>query len=153
MCQLAINSRILSMLITTLRQAALRSDWEEYTARHHLREMASLTLFSLTSGRLPMMQDRHNIVITRDLNFHLDIVSQRDVRHFSETLTAHGMTRLVTYATHNKGHLLDVVIVRNHSAVVTSRPSVYDPCLSDTHGNPAGDNMAVKFCVNARKPV
>ena len=63
-----------------------------------------------------------------------------------------GMTQLVADATHNKGHLLDVVIVRNHSAIVTTRPNVYDPCLCDTLGNPHGDHIAIKFCVNARKP-
>ena len=62
------------------------------------------------------------------------------------------MTQLVRYATHNKDHLLDVVIVRNHSEIVTTRQSVYDPSLCDTHGNPADDRMAIKLCVNARKP-
>ena len=36
--------------------------------------------------------------------------------------------------------------------MVTTRPSVYDPCLCDTHGNPSGDHMAIKFFVNATKP-
>ena len=54
-----------------------------------------------------MMLNLHDIVITGDLNVHLDIVS--------ETLTDHGMTQLVTDATHSKGYLRDVVIVRNHA--------------------------------------
>ena len=29
---------------------------------------------------------------------------------------------------------------------------MYDPCFCDTHGNPPGDYMAIKFCVNCRKP-
>ena len=99
-----------------------------------------------------VMLGPHDIVITGDLNFHLDIVSNPDARHFSKTLADHGMTQLVTDVTHNKVHILDVVIVRNHSAIVTTRPSVYDPCLCDTHSNPSGDHMAIKFCVNARKP-
>ena len=70
------------------------------------------------------MLDPHDIVTTGDLNFHLDIVSDPDARHFSETLADRGMTQLVTDVTHNKGHLLDVVIVRNHNAIVTTRPSV-----------------------------
>ena len=99
-----------------------------------------------------VMLDPHDIVITGDLSFHLDIVSDPDARHFSETLADHDMTQLVTDATHSKGYLLDVVIVRNHSAIVTTRPSVYDPCLCDTRGNPSGDHMTIKFCLNARKP-
>ena len=29
---------------------------------------------------------------------------------------------------------------------------MYDPCLCDTRGNPSGDHMTIKFCLNARKP-
>ena len=35
--------------------------------------------------------------------------------------------------------------------MITSRPSVYDACLCDTHGNVSGDHMAITFCVNATK--
>ena len=99
-----------------------------------------------------VMLDSPDIVIFSNLNFHLNIVSDPDALHFSETLADHGMTQLVTDATHSKGHLLDVAIVRNHSSIVTTRPSVFDPCLCDTLGNPSDDHMAIKFCVNARKP-
>ena len=64
----------------------------------------------------------HDIVITGDLNCHLDIVSDPDAQHFSERLAD-----LVTDATHSKGHLQGVIIVRNHGAIVTIRHSVYDP--------------------------
>ncbi len=53
----------------------------------------------------------HDIVITDDLNFHLDIISDPDARHFAEMLADRGMNQIITDATHNKGHLLDVVIV------------------------------------------
>ena len=96
--------------------------------------------------------DPHDIVITGDLNFHLYIVSDPDARHISETLAVHDMTQLVTDATRSKGYLRDVVIVRNHSAIITTRPIVYDPCLCDTRGNPSGDHVVIKFCVNARMP-
>ena len=99
-----------------------------------------------------VMLDPHDIVITGDLNFHLDFVSESDARHFFETLADCGMIPLVTDATHNKCHLRDVVIVLSHSEIVSTRPSVYDPCLCDTHSNPPDDHMAIKFCVNVRKP-
>ena len=99
-----------------------------------------------------VMLDPHDIVITGDVNFHLDIVADPDARRFSEMLSDRDMRQLVTHATHNKGHLLDVVIVRNNTAMIPSRPSVYDPCLCDTHGNISGDHMAIMFCVNAAKP-
>ena len=99
-----------------------------------------------------VMLDPHDIVITGDVNFPLDIVSDPDARHISEMLSDRDMRQLVTNTTHNKGHLLDVVIVQNNTAMITSQPSVYDPCLCDTHGNISGDHMAIMFCVNATKP-
>ena len=102
------------------------------------------------------MLDPHDIVITGDMNFHLDIVSDPDARHFSEMFPDRDMRQLVKDATRNKGHLLDVVIVRNNTAMITSRACVYDPCLCDKHGNISGDHMANhllckghKACTNA----
>ena len=94
------------------------------------------------------MLDPHDIVITGDLNFNLDIVSEPHARQLSETLADRGMTRLVTDATHNKGHLLAVAIVRNHSALVSTRPSV-DTNAYVTH---VVIHPVITFCVNARKP-
>ena len=113
----------------------------------------NFVLFDQWSAYLDaVMLDPHDIVITGDLNFHLDIISDPDARHFFETLADRGITQQITDVTHSKGHLLAVVIGRNHSAIVTTRPSVCDPCLCDTRGNPPGDHMAIKFCINARKP-
>ena len=67
-------------------------------------------------------------------------------------LSDRDMRQLVTDATHNKCHILDVIIVQNNTAMITSRPSVYDPCLCDTHGNISCDHMAIMFRVNATKP-
>ena len=87
------------------------------------------------------MLDPHEMVITGDLNFHLDTETAPDVRRFSETLADHGMVQLVTDATHNKGHILDVVIVRINGAIIYAPPSVYNSCLCDNNGNPSGDIM------------
>ncbi len=98
------------------------------------------------------MLDPHEIVITGDLYFHLDTETAPDVRRFSETLADHGMVQWVTDTTHNKGHILDVVIVRINGAIIYAPPSVYDPCLCDNNGNPSGDHYAIAFTVSARKP-
>ena len=98
------------------------------------------------------MLDMHDIIITSDLNFHLDIPTQLDVKRFSETLCDRGMKQLVNEATHSKGHILDVVIVRDNNCIVPALPKVYDPCLCNTHGNSSGDHIAISFDVNTRKP-
>ena len=77
------------------------------------------------------MLDPHDVVISSDFISHIDIVSEPEAQHFSVTFANRGMTQLVKY-THNKCNLLDVVSFRNHSSIVSTRPRVYDPCLSDT---------------------
>ena len=99
-----------------------------------------------------IMLDMHDIIITGDLNFHLDIPTQLDVKRFPETLCDRGMKQLVNEATHSKGHILDVVIVRDNTCIVPALPKVYDPCLCNTHGNSSGDHLAISYDVNARKP-
>jgi hypothetical protein len=56
---------------------------------------------------------RYELLITGDLNFHLDNVNLSDTRKFDETLSDHGLVQHVQGATHNKGHTLDVVITRD----------------------------------------
>ena len=51
-----------------------------------------------------------------------------------------------------RGHILDVVIIRDNTCIVPALPNVYDPCLCNTHGNTSGDHLAIRFDVNARKP-
>ena len=63
------------------------------------------------------------------------------------------MKQFVNEATHSKGHILDVVIVRHNTCIVPALPNVYDPCLcDDTHDNSSGDHLAISFGINARKP-
>ena len=69
-----------------------------------------------------IMLDTHDIIITGDLNFHLDIPTQLDVKRFSESLCDRGMKQLVNEATHSKGHILDVVIVRDNTCIVPALP-------------------------------
>ena len=99
-----------------------------------------------------VMLDSHNIIITGDLNFHLDNPAELDVRRFSETLADRGMTQLVKFPTHRGGHILDVVIVRETGSIISALPTVYDPCLCDKQGNISGDHLAVRFAVHAGKP-
>ena len=62
------------------------------------------------------------------------------------------MKQLINEASHSKGHILDVVIVRDITCIVPALPNVYDPCLCNTHGNSSGNHLAISFDVNTRKP-
>ena len=100
-----------------------------------------------------LMLDAHDIIVTSDTNFHLDVFTDADAQRFSDILFEHGMVQLVEDATHKKGHLLDVVIVRDSApCIIPTMPIVYDPCLCATNDNLSGDHMAVKFVIDVRKP-
>ena len=94
----------------------------------------------------------NNVIITGDLNFHLDNVNDADAVRFNGTLEAHGLVQHVVGPTHKKGHTLDVVITQDISSLLIGMPTVSEPCLGDTKGNPSGDQLAVCFRINLTKP-
>ena len=94
----------------------------------------------------------NEVFITGDLNFHLDNVNDADAVCFNGTLEAHGLVQHVVGPTHKKGHILDVVITRDISSLLIGMPTVSEPRLGDTKGNPSGDHLAVCFRINLTKP-
>jgi hypothetical protein len=66
--------------------------------------------------RLVVIPDE--LLITGDLNFHLDNVNLIETRKFNETLSEHGLVQHVQGAAHNKGHTLDVVITRDNITIM-----------------------------------
>nr|XP_054765343.1 uncharacterized protein LOC129272137 [Lytechinus pictus] len=63
-------------------------------------------------------------VITGDLNIHLDDLSSQHTRGFNDLIDRHGLRQLVTESTHDRGHILDVILVRNSDRLLHSRPRV-----------------------------
>ena len=115
--------------------------------------LVNTVIFDQWSAYLDIvMLDSHNIIITGDLNFHLDNPAELDVRRFSETPADRGVTQVVKFPTHRGGHILDVVNVRENGSIISALPTVYDPCLCDKHGNISGEHLAVRFTVHASKP-
>ena len=58
------------------------------------------------------------LVIVSDFYFHFDINTDVHVRRFRDMLDSHGMTQYVEVATHQEGHILDVIIARTYSCVM-----------------------------------
>ncbi|XP_071149246.1 uncharacterized protein [Mytilus edulis] len=85
----------------------------------------------------------NELLITGDLNFHLDNVNASDTRKFNETILDHGLVQHVHGPTHNKGHTLDVVITRDNSIILQTSHFIKDPCLFDQNGNLSGDHLAL----------
>ncbi|XP_052791708.1 uncharacterized protein LOC128225851 [Mya arenaria] len=93
----------------------------------------------------------NNVIITGDLNFHLDNLSDRDTIKFNSVLQSCGMYQHVKGPTHVQGHTLDVVITRDMENII-SAVVVTDPGLSDSSGKIAKDHLAVMFNALAAKP-
>ena len=93
-----------------------------------------------------------DIVIVGDINFHLDVPTDRDTQRFMSVLQSCGLQQHVTGATHIHGHTLDVIITRYDSAVV-SDIEVTDPGLCDHMGKLSRDHFAVNFTTGIAKPV
>ena len=94
----------------------------------------------------------NDVIITGDLNFHLDNLNDADAVRFNGTLEADGLVQHVVGPTHKKGHTLDIVITWDISSLLIGMPPVFEPCLGDTKGNPSGDHLAVCFRINLMKP-
>ena len=92
-----------------------------------------------------------NIIITGDLNFHLDNVTNHATVKFTSVLQSCGMLQHVKGPTHALGHTLDVIITRDTDNIV-SNIEVIDPGLSDGTGKVSKDHFAVTFNTNVAKP-
>ncbi|CAG2249207.1 unnamed protein product [Mytilus edulis] len=92
------------------------------------------------------------IVITGDLNFHLDDKNNSDACKFIETLEDHGLQQHINSPTHIHGHTLDVIITREISSILKNAPVVHHPYLCDKKGNPAGDHMALFAQLRISRP-
>ncbi|XP_062616530.1 uncharacterized protein LOC134278229 [Saccostrea cucullata] len=96
--------------------------------------------------------DHRELIITGDLNFHLDNVQDPEGVKFLRILDDHGLVQHVKESTHSGGHILDVVIVRDSSSILYGEPCVTDPGLYDKNGNPAGDHLAICSKLTLSKP-
>ena len=92
-----------------------------------------------------------DILITGDLNFHLDVVTDPSTVKFTSLLQGYGLCQLVLGPMHRKGHTLDVVVKRDNSSLV-SNVYVSDPALCNDHGSVAGDHFAVLMDLSCEKP-
>ncbi len=92
-----------------------------------------------------------NLVITGDINLHLDKPDNTDTLRFMNLINTSGILQHVKQATHRRGHILDVVL-SDQSECVVQDVSVTDPGVCDNNGQLAGDHLAVTFTINAARP-
>ncbi|CAG2225152.1 unnamed protein product [Mytilus edulis] len=93
-----------------------------------------------------------DIILTGDLNFHLEDKFDCDARKFTETLSDRGLVQHVFGAFRVTGHTLDVIITREDSSIVIGIPSIEELHLCNDEGVPSLDHIAVHCSQTVYKP-
>ena len=83
------------------------------------------------------------LLVVGDFNLHMDRLSSHEAAQFKEVLFSLNLQQHVTTATHDHGHMLDLVITRDGESLVediTIHPAVMS------------DHNPLSFCVKIKKP-
>ena len=83
------------------------------------------------------------LVLTGDLNFHIDNPMDTEANNFLESLAEQGLSQHVIGKTHVHGHTLGVLITGEKSSILSETTSIQDPHLSNNKGKPSGDHLAI----------
>lgn len=65
------------------------------------------------------------------------------MRKFLHSLDEFGLKQHVVDATHDKGHVLDLLFTRKYNIIMLSKPVVKDPLLYDLRRNVPGDQKGI----------
>ena len=84
------------------------------------------------------------ILITGDINLHLEDKHNHDAERFRCLVDDHGMRQHVSEPTHSRGHTLDIVLTRDPDTLLCSQVQVSDPGVSD--------HMAITCQISVTKP-
>ena len=82
------------------------------------------------------------VLITGDINFHLERLHDADTIRLQDTLSSFGLVQHVNQPTHNKGGTLDVIITR----------STDDTSTVDTRETGASDHLLLMTDINLQSP-
>ena len=91
------------------------------------------------------------IIITGDLNFHLDNIESNNTILLHSVLDEYGLEQKIAEPTHVAGHTLDVLIVRSDSSLLKSI-QVRDPALVNEYGKLLKDHYAIHWSMDIMKP-
>ena len=91
------------------------------------------------------------VIITGDLNFHLDKITNNNTKQLNCILEGLGLKQMVKEPTHVAGHILDVLIMRSETTVLKEL-QIRDPCLINDDGKLIKDHFAVHWSLDINKP-
>ena len=94
---------------------------------------------------------QEELLIVGDFNIHVDS-SNNESQSFLDILNANGLIQHVKSSTHQKGHILDLVITREHSNLLKRPPVVFISGVSDVKSSSSLDHFAVLCYLNVNRP-
>ena len=90
------------------------------------------------------------IIITGDLNFHLDKCNDPDALRLANLLDEYDLSQKIQEPTHTAGHTLDVLVMRNDTSILKSL-SVSDPGLCNDDGKVINDHFLLCWTTSVKK--
>ena len=90
---------------------------------------------------------QEELLIVGDFNIHVDS-SNNESQSFLDILNANGLIQHVKSSTHQKRHILDLVITREHSHLLKRPPVVFISGVSDVKSSSSLDHFAVLCYLN-----
>ena len=94
---------------------------------------------------------RKELLFVGDFNIHIDS-SNNESKGFLDILNANGLTQHVTSPTHQKGHMLDLVITKEQSNLLSGSSIVFISGVSDANSSYFLDHYAVLCYLNVNRP-
>jgi hypothetical protein len=93
------------------------------------------------------------VIILGDINIHLDIGQNVETLDFLHLLYAFELEQHITTPTHQRGHILDVLITRENCPLITKNSvKVTDTGICNDQGHPSLDHYAISFEMTTPKP-
>ena len=92
-----------------------------------------------------LMLLKHEILLTGDINFHLDCKTSSSTKQFLSTLDSCNFSQHVDAPTHICGHTLDFVATLENSPILLERPKVLNTLITDSKSGKLLDHFAVIF--------
>ena len=119
-CTIALNNKVTFIGIiyrpppsklNGFSNSSFFKDWEDYL--NHLMHL------------------KQDILLTGDINFHLENSNSPDTEHFISILDSHNFLQHVDTATHVCGHILDFVATLKTSSLLSGKHAVHETFIAD----------------------
>ncbi len=140
-CAITLNKRTIDIFVVYrpppsprngLSVAGFLEEWTDFLSHHTLAKT--------------------EFVLLGDINFHLEISKLTNTRNFKQTLEGHDLQQHIETPTHYCGHILDILISRNDSSLI-SDVLVIDIGLCNDDGNLPKDHYAITLTIKEAMPM